>query len=111
MGHVQRALTVVVCAGALGCGSHGPRHVSDEDPGDKIPAIKAAVQNHDSRAIPQLVTDLESDDPAVRFYAIDALKTFTGQTFGYRYYEDDEHRKPAITRWKEWLKSSGFGKK
>ena len=108
MGHFSRALAVVVCAGALGCGSHGPRHVTDEDPGDKIPAIKDAVQKHDSSAIPQLVKDLESDDSAVRFYAIDALKSFTGQTFGYRYYENDQHRKAAVLKWKEWLKKSAF---
>ena len=111
MGHFSRALAVVACAVAFGCGSHGPRHVSDEDPGDKIPAIKDAVQKHDSRAIPQLVKDLESDDSAVRFYAIDALKSFTGQTFGYRYYEDDEQRKPTVLQWKEWLKKSGYAPK
>src|SRR5690242_975014 len=102
MGHLRRASILLACAVAFGCGSHGPRHVTDEDPGDKIPAIKAAVQKHNSAVIPQLVKDLESDDPAVRFYAIDALKSFTGQTFDYRYYEDDEQRKPAVLRWKEW---------
>jgi len=86
---------------AAGCG-HGPRHVTDEDPGDKIPAIEAAAKAHDQRAIPQLVRDLASDDSAVRFYAIDALHRLTGKTLGYRYYDDDEKRKPALLRWREW---------
>lgn len=98
-----RILAALIGVALAGCGAHGPRRVSDEDPGDKIPAIKAAVQNGDRRAVPQLIKDLESDDPAVRFYAIDGLKSLTGQTFGYRYYDDDPQRKPAVKRWKQWL--------
>jgi len=51
---------------AAGCG-HGPRSVSDPDPGDKIPAIETAVRLHDMRAVPQLVTDLgQRRQPAIR---------------------------------------------
>ena len=89
-----------------GC-AHGPRHVTDEDPSDKIPAIKHAVQSKDRSALPQLVKDLNSDDPAVRFYAIDALRKLCGQDFGYRYYEDDEQRKAAVVRWNNWLVANG----
>ncbi len=47
---------------------------------------------------------LDSDDAAVRLYAIRGLKEITGNTFGYRYYEDEIQRKPALDRWKQWLK-------
>jgi hypothetical protein len=104
MGQRWRILCAILCAAISGCGAHGPRHVSDEDPEEKIPAIKAAVQAHDRSAIPQLIKDLNSDDSAVRFYAIDGLKSLTGQTFGYRYYDDEEQRKSAIERWKAWMK-------
>lgn len=50
-----------------------------------------------------MVKDLDSDDPAVRFYAIGGLKRLTGQTFGYHYYEDEQQRRPALEKWKAWL--------
>ena len=58
----------------------------------------------DRSAVPQLVRDLDSDDPAVRFYTIQALRELTGQDFGYDYTDDDEEeRKPAIGQWRAWL--------
>lgn len=93
------ALALAVLAGC----AHGPRHVYDDAPDDKIPAIKQAARQRDKSAIPQLVKDLDNDDPAIRFYAIDALHTLTGQTYGYRYFDDDEVRKPAVERWKRHL--------
>jgi hypothetical protein len=96
-------LAVFATAGAGGCIAHGPRVVGDPDPESKIPAIKVAVAKHDRKVIPQLILDLDSDDPAVRFYAIDGLHAFTGETFGYRYFDDDQERKPAVKKWHEWL--------
>ena len=96
----------LVCA-AVGCGPpRGPRHVGNPDPGVKIPAIRSVVNQRDTAAIPKLVDDLSSDDPAVRFYAIDALRRLTGQTLDYNYYASDEDRDAAVRRWKEWLKQS-----
>jgi hypothetical protein len=79
--------------------------VTDPDPSVKIPAYKKAVRKHDKAAIRQLVKDLENDDPAVRLYAIHALQEMTGETFGYRYFETDEQRKPAVRKWQQWLKA------
>ncbi len=92
----------LLAASIAGCG-HGPRHVSDPDPADKIPAIEQAVHDHDRSVIPQLISDLESDDAAVRFYSIDALKSLTGEDCGYRYYAEEDERKTAVQRWKQWL--------
>lgn len=78
--------------------------VSDPDPAVKIPAIKASVAARDTSAVAQLVKDLDSDDAAVRFYAIQGLQRLTGQTFGYLYYADDEQRRPAVEKWQAWLK-------
>lgn len=77
--------------------------LTDPDPSLKIPAIKLSVQNKDTSAAAQLVKDLNSDDPAVRFYAIEGLRKLTGEDFGYRYYDDTDAREPAIERWKAWL--------
>ena len=88
---------------AGGCFGHPPYKIGDPDPDSNIPAMKIAALSHDAKSQAALVQQLSSDDPAVRFYAIDALRRLTGQTFGYRYYDDDEDRKPAVERWKRWL--------
>ena len=66
--------------------------------------MKAAVANKDlaSSAEP-LIKALSSEDPAERFYAIEALERLTGETRGYVYFEDARARAPAVQRWKQWL--------
>jgi hypothetical protein len=90
------------CAGGCTAPS-GPRTVSDPDPDMKIPAIKTAVDRHDLSAVKQLVADLQSDDPAIRFYAISGLHRLTGQNMGYVYYDTEAARQPAVLRWQKWL--------
>ena len=99
------ALTLCLVTAAAGCGGAGPhaKSLTDPDPASKIPAIKQKVREKDLTAAVQLVKDLESDDPAVRFYAIEGLERLTGETFEYRYYDDEDERKPATSRWKQWL--------
>jgi hypothetical protein len=72
------------------------------DPSVKIPAMPTADLN-DPKVARQFVKDLDSDDPAVRFYAIKRLEEITGNSFGYRYYDDEIERAPAIAQWKKWL--------
>ena len=97
---------VLSCAMLCGCTApHGPLVVSDPDPSVKIPAIKKAATNKDRNAVRQLVADLSSDDPAVRFYAINGLHRITGQRFGYDYFADDERRGPAVQKWQKWLET------
>ena len=85
-------------------GGPGPvKDVRNPDPSGKIPAIKAAVEEHDPAAVRQLVKDLDSDDGAVRFFAIEALERLTGETFAYHYYDDEDERRPAVLRWRQWL--------
>jgi hypothetical protein len=84
-----------------------PLSIEHEDPGIKIPAIKKAVREKDKSAVPKIVEQLDSDDPAVRFYAIQALEDLTGETFEYQYYHDEGQRKPAIEKWKNWVAGQG----
>ena len=91
-----------------GCGPPPVKKLSNPDPSGKIPAIKQAVRDKDRRAVPQLVKELESDDAAVRLFAIEALHRLTGQDFGYRYYDDEEIRQPAVDRWRAWLEQEGI---
>ena len=93
----------VVCA-IPGCTPpRRPLVVTDPDPSVKIPAYKKAVRERDDDAAPQLVADLESDDPAVRLFAIEALERVTGETFGYRYFDDEEDRQAPVAKWQAWL--------
>lgn len=79
-----------------------PETVTNPNPVGKIPGDVIATEHHDLSAIPQLITDLQSDDAAVRLYAIHALKKLTGQTLGYRYYDTDDNRAAAVQRWQQW---------
>src|SRR3954468_9975695 len=87
-----------------GCSApRGPIEVTNPDPSGKIPAMKKAVREHDLKVVRQLVKDLDSDDPAVRLFAIHALQELTGQRYGYDYFADDAQRQPSIVRWRDWL--------
>ena len=88
----------------LGCSEPaGPKVIASRDLDVKIPAIKRAVQDNDTTQLAELVKGLKSDDAAVRLYSIEGLQRMTGQDLGYRYYDDDEARKPALERWNKWL--------
>ena len=97
-----------VCCGGGGCTEPtGPRTVANENLAVKIPAIKEAAKTKDLSAAPQLVKDLESDDAAVRLFAITGLREISGEEFGYVYYADREQRKPAVAKWRQWLRQQG----
>ncbi len=99
-----RLIGMILALSLAGCTAPRERRiVSNPDPSGKIPAIKEAVEHNDLTVARQLVKDLDNDDPAVRFYAGQGLERLTGDSFGYEYYLDDQQRKPAIDRWKQWL--------
>ena len=75
------------------------------NPAAKIYAIEHAARDHDRSAIPHIVAQLDSDDPAVRSVAIAALKRMTGKTYGYRDYDPAFLRQEAIDRWEQALKA------
>jgi hypothetical protein len=85
-----------------GCIGRDPPSLFSDDPARKIPAMKTLGQ-HDAKSNAELVKDLDSDDPAIRFYAIQTLQRLTGQTLDYRYYDDEVERIPALKRWQGWL--------
>jgi hypothetical protein len=87
-----------------GCSAPRPAiEVTNPDPSGKIPAMKKAVREHDFKVVRQLVKDLDSDDPAVRLFAIQALQKLTGERYGYDFFADEVQRQPALVRWQEWL--------
>ncbi len=91
-------IPILLCA----CASPRPS-ITDDDSASKIRAMKSGVEKHDRSIIEPLINNLDSDDPAVRLYAIQALERLTNQTMDYQYYDDSIHRQPAIQRWRDWL--------
>lgn len=95
-------LLIAMCA--LSCAGPGPAtSVQSEIPSEKIPAIRRAVREKDRSVIPRLIKDLESDDAAIRFYAIWGLEQLTGNRFEYEYFRDPCDSQEAIARWNQWL--------
>ena len=106
---VRAAAPLAALCGLAGCGPGPQKAITNPDPSGKIPAMKEAVRVHDLRAAPQLVKDLESDDGAVRFYAIEALQRLTGETFGYVYYQDEEHARTRAEKVEGLARSPAAG--
>lgn len=76
---------------------------ANDTPG-KVPAIVNAAENDGEDDLAELIHALSDKDPAVRLFAIRSLEQRSGQTFGYRYYEQPQKRQPAVDRWHVWLK-------
>ena len=100
------ALAVLVVSG---CGPFnrkvGLSDLESQDPAVRIRAIKWAGDNRIRPAVPQLVDSLQSDDEAVRFYAVEALRRVTGTDRGYDYKTPPHRRAAAVKRWREFLGS------
>jgi len=73
------------------------------NPAAKMYAIEHAALKNDRAAIPEIIAQLDSDDPAVRSVAIASLKRMTGKTYGYRDYDPPHLRREAIDRWEQAL--------
>lgn len=102
------AVSRVICLIGLGWTLSGcveprpPLRVSSPDVEIKVLAIGKAVREKDLSVVGQLIKDLDSDDPAVRFFAINGLRRLTGQQFGYEYYLDRAARQESLLKWQEW---------
>jgi hypothetical protein len=94
-------LCLVAAIGALpACGPSATDGGFDSaNPAAKMYAIEQAARNGDRSATRALIEQLDSDDPAVRMLAISTLQRLTGQTYGYRHYDDRLARRQAIAQW------------
>lgn len=106
------ALLVLVIPFAGGCapaastgGFHSP------NPASKLYAIREAGDSRQMKHVPALVEQLDSDDPAVRVFAINALERITGQRLGYNPYSDEVARRIAIEAWVDAVKTRRFAEK
>jgi hypothetical protein len=97
-------LLMGICC-AAGCSWSVDHMIDSSDPAVKIPAMKRAAEQGNQDSVEQLVQNLQSDDPAVRFYAIQSLQRLTGEDLGYHYYAPAENRREAVGRWNAWLQA------
>jgi len=94
---------MIACTCALvGCGpSATDGGFESANPAARMYAIEQAARENDRSAIPCIIEQLDCDDPAVRLLAITTLERMTGQTYGYRHYDDAPERRAAIARWEQ----------
>lgn len=101
---------LVLVFSVVGCKAPPVEPALDSDvAAQKVPALIEQVRQGDDADYEALVASLDDADPAVRLYAIRALEELTGQTHGYRYYQQSPDRRPAINRWKDWLAQRDAG--
>jgi len=100
---ILMALTAAGCAPPASLGDF-----TSPDPAAKLYAIRAAGESRDRRHIEPLVEQLDSDDPAVRVFAINALERITGERLDYNPYQDEVRRRPAVEAWVEAVKTKKF---
>lgn len=121
MGMVRNARVVAVAllaAGAAmfapGCNPSGgsarsshpetlPQRLQSDNPAERVTAIVEAGQAGDRSVAALLVDGLEDQDSDVRMFAILSLQKITGETQGYRYYDNQQDRRQAVQRWRQWL--------
>jgi hypothetical protein len=109
---VRFAIFLTLLTAFCGCSARtGPRGLASDDSAEKIPALKAAGEQRDAALVPRIIPELANDDPAVRFYAIEALRRITGETFGYRFYDSPDQQKEAIARWQDWARQHPMQRK
>jgi hypothetical protein len=105
----------VVVAGAAvwllaGCGPSREEGFDSATPSGRLQAITEAAHTADAspQTLRELVVSLGSDDPLERMLAIRALEKLTGETQGYRHFDDLASRQEAIDRWLMWLHEQGL---
>lgn len=85
-----------------GCARSTPDGFDALAPEGRIDAIVRSARDGDRSRVPQLISQLDSDDPAVRMLAIRALERITGETKGYDHAASAQKRDEAVRRWVSW---------
>lgn len=106
-----RVLLTLVAGLGMGCAPGASSGGFDNpNPSARLYAIEAAARDGDRSAIREIVEELDSDDPAVRLVAIESLEHLTGETYGYRPYDDRPERRDAIRRWVEAIETNAVAR-
>jgi hypothetical protein len=105
---VHSILVLPLLAGA-GCGPTIRADFDSPEPAARNAAIVQAAGRRDRSAVADLVRMLDSDDPATRLLAINALERITGERLGYEYAAPEGERLAAIERWARHVGESPAG--
>jgi hypothetical protein len=96
-----------LCVGLAACsGCTAPPVQPDLDADHaaaKVPALVAEADRGPYANYAALVRALDDDDPAARFAAARALQQLTGESLGYRFFDDRLARQDAVARWQAWV--------
>ena len=90
-----------------GCIPPTPVGFDSPDPTRRLAAIADAGASEDPAAIPDLIEQLESNDPGARLLAVRSLERITGETLGYDYADPWWVRNEAVRRWRRWAVENG----
>lgn len=93
-----------LCAAALtGCSLPEPQAGFESvNPQERTAALLKAADAGDADAIPDLISMLDSADPAQRMLAAMTLRRMTGRDFGFHYAAEETQRRLAADRWQRW---------
>ena len=105
-----RAVLAALCGTAVGAlgGCSQPKVEADIDsdvPQERLMGLAESVRANDRSAARAYVEMLESQDPAVRMFAIGALERMTGETKGYDFAAPERERAAAVAAWAAWAES------
>lgn len=103
MARMRAPSFLVLAAIASGCSQPTMRaSFKDATPSERTLAAANAARDRDEASIPHLIAMLDSEDPAQRMVAGDALERITGETQGFFFADPEPKRREAIGRWREW---------
>jgi len=102
--HVLPWLVSAVACAVFSCANAGYSELRSSNPLDRARGVVKVAQRGDAGTAHRLVELLADDDPAVRMYAILALRRLYGEDHGYRYYDPPAARAAAIERWRAALR-------
>lgn len=105
-----RAVLAALCGAAVGAlgGCSQPKVEADIEsdvPQERLMGLAASMRANDRSAAREYVEMLESQDPAVRMFAIGALERMTGETKGYDFAAPERDRAEAVGAWAAWVES------
>jgi HEAT repeat protein len=95
---------------ATGCGPTINADFDSAEPAARNAAIVEAASKNDRAAVPDLVRMLDSDDPATRLLAINALEKITGERLGYEHTAQEHERVKAVDQWRAYV-ATHFGQR
>jgi len=99
------ALLLVSCGSSPTVGGFGAA-----SPAARSKAIQTAAIMGNLSAVKKIVEQLDSDDPAIRMMAIEALERLTGETYGYKHYDPTYVRREAIAKWVDAVQNGSVPK-